>query len=146
MRILGKRQKLKVVLHYVPAVIFFFFWLFVWRKKDAENAAFLGLLCIGAMLLGLLLDIIRKWVGDERRFAIAVAVVIFCCSLHFSMQGSLFLGILMTLTGVLVIVSGCFSRLQKKTISDRSAPTYRYGSHDFSVCLPLPSWTQRRKS
>ena len=122
MKILEKRKKLNVVLQYVPAVIIFLFWFFVWRRKDADGAAFAGLLCIGLVLLVLLLDIIKKLIGNERRFVIVLAVVIFCCSLYFWLQGSLFLGTLMTLAAVFIIVYGCFLRPRKKTIFEKSAP------------------------
>lgn len=97
-------KKLNVVLQYTPAVIAFIFALSLWRAGSNTSAALLGLIGIGLMLLSVLLNTIRKIVGNDRRLMIVLAIVVFFCSLYLGIKGEIYYGLIAILSGIFMIL------------------------------------------
>ena len=124
MKILERVKKLKVVLQYVPAVIALFYALSFWRRGDTEGALTLGLLGIGLMLLGILLQTARRFIGNERRFVVVAIIIVFCCSLYMWINGDIYDGLISTLI-CLFMIANHFSYSQKGTGSRWSTPMWQ---------------------
>ena len=124
MKILAKVKKLSVVVLYVPAALFFFFALSFWRTGDTESAFIYGLLGIGFVLLGALLQTIRRFIGNERRFEIFTIIMVFCCSLYMWIYGDVYDGLISTAIWLFMIANHFFYS-QKGTGSRWSTPMWQ---------------------
>lgn len=124
MAILNIGKKLTVILQYLPAAVVFGFSLWCWIEGWIQSALMMGLLGIGLVLLEVFLKAIRKILGNEMRFVIVVAVMIFCGSLYFWINGDIYFGIIMMLLGVFNIFVH-FLHLQKNAGSKWSTPIWQ---------------------
>ena len=124
MKNLEKAKKLNAVLQYAPVVIVFFFSLSFWREGDITVAALFGLTGIGLMLLGVLLNTMRKIVANDRRAMIISVSLVFCCSLYTWIKGEIYLGIFLTLVGIFMMFNH-FLHSQKRMGSKWSAPIWQ---------------------
>ena len=78
MTILNVGKKLTVILQYLPAAVVFGISLSFWIEGWILSALMMGLIGIGLTLLAVFLNAIRKFPGNENRYVIVVAVMIFC--------------------------------------------------------------------
>lgn len=94
------------VLPFASAVIPLLFSLYFWTKGWTEPATTFLLLGIGLILLGILLIRIKKITGNNRRFVIVVAALLFSIGLYCWIgRGYIYTGIFAMLTGVVSIFS-----------------------------------------
>ena len=121
---LKKLKKLNVVLQYTPAVIAFVFALSLWRADSNAGAVLFGLIGIVFMLLSVLLNIIRKVVGDDGRLRIVLAIVLFFCSLFLGIKGEIY-HCLIIMLGSIFIILGHLLHSQKQTDSKWSSSVWQ---------------------
>lgn len=121
---LKKVKKLNVVLQYTPAVIAFVFALSLWRADSNAGAVLFGLIGIVLMLLSVLLNIIRKVVGDDGRLRIVLAIVLFFCSLFLGIKGEIY-HCLIIMLGSIFIILGHLLHSQKQTDSKWSSSVWQ---------------------
>ncbi len=84
----------------------------------------MGLIGIGLTLLEVFLNAIRKFPGNENRYVIVVAVMIFCGSLYILISGDIYLSIISMLVGVFFIF-GHLLHSQKNAGSKWSTPIWQ---------------------
>ncbi len=120
----GKVEKLKVVLQYMPAAICFITALSLWRSGNNASAVLFGVIGIGLMLLAVLLNTIRKIMGNDRHFTIVLAILVFSCSLYSWINGEIYYGLILTLVSLFMIANHFFYS-QKGTGSKWSTPMWQ---------------------
>ena len=105
MAILGKDKirHIALVLQYVPAVTAFFFAFSFWQKGFTEGAVAFGLMGIGFLLLIVLLHIIKKITGNNRRFVIICSILVIAIGVYLLIDGEIYTGIGITSFGMILI-------------------------------------------
>ena len=105
MTILGKDRIRHIarVLQYAPVVVAFFFALYFWRKGFTEGAIASGLMGIGFILLCVLLHIIKKITGNNRRFVIICSILVIAIGVYSLIDGDIYTGIGITSLGMILI-------------------------------------------
>ena len=124
MAILDIGKKLTVILQYLPAAVVFGFSLSFWIEGWILSALMMGLIGIGLTLRAVFLNAIRKFPGNENRYVIVVAVMIFCVSLYILITGDIYIGIILILVGIFFIFAH-FLHLQKNAGSKWSTPIWQ---------------------
>ena len=124
MAILDIGKKLTVILQYLPAAVAFGFSLSCWIEGWIQSALMMGLIGIGLTLLTVYLNAIRKIPGNENRYVIVVAVMIFCGSLYMLITGDIYISIILILIGIFFIFAH-FLHLQKNAGSKWSTPIWQ---------------------
>ncbi len=105
MTILGKDRIRHIarVLQYAPVVVAFFFALCFWRKGFTQGAVIFGLMGIGFILLGVLLHIIKKITGNNRRFVLVCSILVIAIGVYSLIDGDIYAGIGITSFGMILI-------------------------------------------
>ena len=104
MKILEKSKKLRVILPYVPVLITFFYALYFWQKGWTEPARIFGVIGLGLILLGILLQTVRKFVEDDRYVVIIGGVLLILMGLYCWIgRGIPYTGIFGALIGVFLV-------------------------------------------
>ena len=124
MAILDIGKKLTVILQYLPAAVVFGFSLSFWIEGWILSALMMGLIGIGLTLRAVFLNAIRKFPGNENRYVIVVAVMIFCVSLYILITGDIYISIILILVGIFFIFAH-FLHLQKNAGSKWSTPIWQ---------------------
>lgn len=124
MTILNIGKKLTVILQYLPAAVVFGISLSCWIEGWIQSALMMGLIGIGLTLLTVYLNAIRKFPGNENRYVIVVAVMIFCGSLYMLITGDIYISIILILIGIFFIFAH-FLHLQKNAGSKWSTPIWQ---------------------
>lgn len=124
MAILDIGKKLTVILQYLPAAVFFGFSLSFWIEGWIEDALMMGLMGIGLTFLVVLMKVVRKILGNENRYVIVVAVMIFCGSLYILINGDIYFSIILMLLGIFFIFVH-FLHSQKNAGSKWSTPIWQ---------------------
>lgn len=104
MQILEKAKRFNVVLQYVPVLIALLYALYFWKRGWTEPAIIFGAIGVGLILLGILLQTTRKFIGNDRYFMIISSVLLILMGLYCSMgRGIPYTGIFGALIGVSLI-------------------------------------------
>ena len=91
------------MLQYVLAVTAFFFAFSFWQKGFTEGAVAFGLMGIGFLLLIVLLHIIKKITGNNRRFVIIYSILVIAIGVYLLIDGEIYTGIGITSFGMILI-------------------------------------------
>ncbi len=105
MTILGKDKIRHIarVLQYAPIAIAFFFALSFWRKGFTEGAIAFGLMGIGFMLLCILLHVIKRITGNNRRFVLVCSILVIAIGVYSLIDEDIYAGIGITSFGMILI-------------------------------------------
>ena len=104
MKMLEKAKRFNVVLQYVPALIALLYGLYFWQKGWTEPAIIFGAIGIGLILLGILLQTVRKFMGNDRHFLTISSVLLILMGLYCSLgRGIPYTGIFGALIGASLI-------------------------------------------
>ena len=114
MKMLEKSKKLRIILQYVPVLIALLYALYFWQKGLTEPALIFGLMGIGLILLGVLLQTVRKFIGNDRYFLTISSVLLILMGLYCSMgRGIPYTGIFGALIGASLICNMVLKRKWK---------------------------------
>ena len=101
---LEKAKRFNVVLQYIPVLIALLYALYFWKRGWTEPAIIFGAIGIGLILLGILLQTVRKFIGNDRHFLTISSVLLILMGLYCSMgRGIPYTGIFGVLIGVSLI-------------------------------------------
>ena len=95
MPILGKDKirRLARGLQYAPVVVAFFFALSFWRKGFTEVVVAFGVMGIGFLLLIILLHIIKRITGNNRRFVLVCSILVIVIGIYSLIDEDIYTGI-----------------------------------------------------
>ena len=114
MKLVEKAKKLRVVLQYVPVLIALLYALYFWTRGWTEPALIFGLMGIGLILLGILLQTTRKFIRNDRHFLIISSILLILMGLYCSMgRGIPYTGIFGALIGASLICNMVLKRKWK---------------------------------
>ena len=119
-----KNHGLRLTRRFLPAILTLSVSLYFWKKGWTEPALIFGLMGIGLILLGILLQKVRKLIRSERRFAIVAITIVCCCSLYMWIGGDIYDGLISTLIGLFMIFNHVLYS-QKGTGSRWSTPMWQ---------------------
>ena len=91
------------ILQYAPAVIAFFLALSFWRMGFTEGAIITGLMGIGLLLLIVLLHVVEKITGNNRRFVLVCSVLVIAIGVYSLIDGDIHMGISQMAMGMSLI-------------------------------------------
>ena len=105
MKFLGKDivRQLGRILQYVPVAIAFFLALSFWRMGFTEGAIITGLVGIGLLLLIVLLHVVEKITGNERRFVLICSALVIAIGVYSLIDADIYMGISQVAIGMSLI-------------------------------------------